>query len=198
MNIENWKLEDNVNDWVKDYFKQLKQYKFTVESSMSEFLKVAIQEGVKLKRLELEEEEKEKSKSWVPDFELECFEIPVLIENKLGLSKLCRKNGEKLKQDIKSAKNYAVNGAIHYAQSAILSKKYKDVIAIGIAGDNSKNVQIEVYYVYGSTDETYKLMENYKTLDFLENNETFKEFYKEAVLTEEEKNIILIDSLSCV
>lgn len=195
MNVENWKLEDNVNDWVKDYFKQLKQDKFTVESSMSEFLKVAIQEGVTLKRLELEEEgEKEKSKSWKPDFELECFEIPVLIENKLGISKLCHKNGEKLKQDIKSAKNYAVNGAIHYAQCAILSKKYTDVIAIGIAGDNSENVQIEVYYVYGSTDETYKLMKNYTTLDFLENDETFKEFYKEAVLTEEEKNIILIDS----
>ena len=61
MNIENWKLEDNVNDWVKDYFKQLKQYKFTVESSMSNFLKVAIQEGVKLKRLELEEEGEKES-----------------------------------------------------------------------------------------------------------------------------------------
>lgn len=195
MNEEKWKLEDNVNDWVKDYFEQLKQNKFTVESSMSEYLKVAIQEGVKLKRLELEEEgEKEKSKSWVPDFELECFEIPVLIENKLGLSKLSCKNGEKLKKDIKSAKNYAVNGAIHYAQCAILSKKYTDAIAIGIAGDNRENVQIEVYYVYGSTDETYKLMENYTTLDFLENDETFKEFYKEAILTEEEKNIILIDS----
>lgn len=195
MNGENWKLEDNVNDWVKEYFKQLKQKKYTVESSMSDFLKTAIQEGVKLKRLELEEKgEKEKSKSWEPDFELECFEIPVLIENKLGLSKLSCKNGEKLKKDVKSAKNYAVNGAIHYAQCAILSKKYNDVIAIGIAGDNSENVKIEVYYVYGSTDETYKLMQNYTTLDFLENEETFKEFYKEAILTEEEKYAILIDS----
>lgn len=195
MDEENWKLEDNVNDWVKENFRRLKQGKFTVESSMSNFLKTAIQEGVELKRLELEEKgEKEKSKSWKPDFELECFEVPVLIENKLGLSRLSCKNKEKLKQDIKSAKNYAVNGAIHYAQCAILSKKYKDVIAIGIAGDNRKNVQIEVYYVYGSTDETYKIMKNYTTLDFLENEETFREFYKEAILTEEEKQRILIDS----
>lgn len=195
MNREKWKLEDNVNDWVKENFKHLKQGKYTVESAMSNFLKTAIQKGVKLKRLELEEMgEKEKSKSWKPDFELECFKIPVLIENKLGLSKLSCKSGKKLKHDIKSAKNYAVNGAIHYAQCAILSKKYTEAIAIGIAGDNAKNVTIEVYYVYGATDETYKLMETYKTLDFLENEESFNEFYKSAILTEKEKHEILIDS----
>ena len=38
--------------------------------------------------------------------------------------------------------NYAVNGAIHYAQCAIRSKKYNEAIAIGIAGDNEKNVEI--------------------------------------------------------
>lgn len=195
MNEEDWKLEDNVNDWVKENFKQLKQDKYTVESAMSDFLKSAIQEGVKLKRLKLEEAgEKEKGKSWEPDFEIECFKIPVLIEDKLGLTKLSSKNGTTLKHDIKSIKNYAVNGAIHYAQCAILSKKYTEVIAIGIAGDNPDDVKIEVYYVYGSTNETYKLIESYTTLDFLENEKSFDEFYKEAVLTEEEKNRILIDS----
>lgn len=190
-----WKLEDNVNDWVKSEFARIKQTKYTVESAMSDYLKNAIQQGVKLKRLELEEAgEKEKGKSWKPDFELETFDKPVLIEDKLGLKKLSASSGEKVKRDIKSVKNFAVNGAIHYAQCAIISKKYNEVIAIGIAGDNANNVNIKVYYVYGSTDETYKLVNNYATLDFLESKKTFAEFYKSATLTEDEKHKILIDS----
>jgi len=194
----NWTLEDKVNDWVKSEFSRIKQTKYTVESSMSDYLKNAIQEGVKLKRLQLEEDgEKEKGKSWKPDFELEVFakpNIPVLIENKLGLNKLSATSGDKVKNDIKSVQNYAVNGAIHYAQCAIMSKKYSEVIAIGIAGDNESNVTIKVFYVYGSTDETYKLVENYTTLDFLESKKSFEEFYKSATLTEDEKHRILIDS----
>jgi len=193
--MENWKLEDNLNDWVKSEFARIKQTKYTVESAMSPFLKNAIQYGVKLKRLELEEAgEKEKGKSWKPDFELETFDIPILIEDKLGLNKLLASSGEKVKHDIKSALNFAANGAIHYAQCAIMSKKYSEVIAIGIAGDNANNVCIKVYYVFGSTDETYKLIDNCTTLDFLESKKSFAEFYKAATLTEDEKHKILIDS----
>ena len=193
--MENWKLEDNVNDWVKSEFARIKQTKYTVESAMTAHLKDAIQQGVKLKRFVLEESgEKEKGKSWKPDFELEIFNIPVLIEDKLGLNKLFAGSGDKVKHDIKSTQNFAINGAIHYAQCAIMSKKYREVIAIGIAGDNAKNVCIKVYYVFGSTDETYKLIENYTTLDFLESKKSFEEFYKSLTLTENEKHKILIDS----
>lgn len=193
--MKNWSLEDNVNDWVKAEFARIKQTNYTVESSMSPFLKEAIQKGVVLKRLSLEESgEEEKGKSWKPDFELETFDIPVLIENKLGISKLSATNGDKIKNDIKSVQNFAVNGAIHYAQCAIMSKKYTEVIAIGISGDNATNVKIQVYYVFGATDETYKLVESYTTIDFLESKKSFEEFYKVATLTEDEKHKILIDS----
>lgn len=197
VDMANWKLEDNVNDWVKSEFSRINQTKYTVESSMSKYLKNALQEGVKLKRLELEAQgEKEKGKAWKPDFELECFDIPVIIEDKLGLNKLSAANNEKLKVDIKSIRNYAVNGAVHYAQCAIMSKKYSEVIAIGIAGDSAEDVAIQVYYVYGSNEKTYKLIPNYTTLDFLESENSFKEFYKLAILTDEEKHEILIDSQS--
>lgn len=193
--MDNWKLEDNVNDWVKSEFARMGQTKFTVESAMSAHLKAALQAGVKLKRLELEiEGEKEKGKSWKPDFELETFDIPVLIENKLGASKLSSKKDDKVKREIKSVQNYAVNGAIHYAQCAIMSKKYSEVVAIGIAGDSAENISIEVYYVFGATDETYKLVSSYSTLDFLESKASFAEFYKSATLTEDEKHRVLIDS----
>ena len=191
----NWTLEDNVNDYVKAEFARIKQTNYTVESAMSPFLKEAIQKGVVLKRLSLEEAgEKEKGKSWKPDFHLETFDIPVVIENKLGSSKLVATNGDKIRNDIKSVQNFAVNGAIHYAQCAIMSKKYKEAIAIGISGDNATNVKIQVYYVFGATDETYKLVESYTTLDFLESKKSFEEFYKVANLTEDEKHKILIDS----
>jgi type I restriction enzyme M protein len=202
--LKSFKLEDNVNDWVKSEFARINQNKYTVESAMSDYLKNAIQQGVTLKRIELEEAgETEKGKSWKPDFHLETFgegkivgedKIPVLIENKLGLNKLSATNGDKIKNDIKSVKNFAVNGAIHYAQCAIMSKKYSEAIAIGIAGDNPNNVTIQVYYVFGATDETYKLVETYTTLDFLESKKSFSEFYKVATLTEDEKHKILIDS----
>ncbi|MBQ3425826.1 MAG: N-6 DNA methylase [Clostridia bacterium] len=195
--MENWKLEDNVNDWVKSEFSRINQQKYTVESSMSKYLKSALQEGVKLKRIELEETgEKEKGKSWKPDFELECFNIPVLIEDKLGTKKLISANGERIRHDVKSVQNYAVNGAIHYAQCAIMSKKYGEVIAIGIAGDNEEDVSIQVYYVYGASEQTYKFLPNYSTLDFLESQSSFERFYNDAVLTDEEKHEILIDSRS--
>ena len=193
--MKDWSLEDNVNDWVKSEFARIKQTKYTVESAMSDYLKDAIQKGVLLKRLELEEAgETEKGKSWKPDFHLETFDIPVLIENKLGINKLSATNGDKIKNDIKSVKNFAVNGAIHYAQCAIMSKKYTEAIAIGISGNNPSNVTIKVYYVFGATDETYQLVETYTTLDFLESKKSFTEFYKAATLTEDEKHKILIDS----
>lgn len=196
--MKDWNLEDNVNDWVKSEFARIKQTKYTVESAMSDYLKNAIQQGVLLKRLELEESgETEKGKSWKPDFHLEIFgdgKIPVLIENKLGINKLSATNGDKLKNDIKSVKNFAVNGAIHYAQCAIMSKKYTEAIAIGISGNNPNNVTIKVYYVFGATDETYKLIDTYTSLDFLESKKSFEEFYKASTLTEEEKHKILIDS----
>ena len=77
-----------------------------------------------------------------------------------------------------------------------MSKKYSEVIAIGIAGDNTDDVAIQVYYVYGASDKTYKLLPNYTTLDFLESESSFEEFYNDAILTEEEKHEILIDSQS--
>ena len=193
--MASWKLEDNVNDWVKSEFARIGQNNYTVESAMSPHLKSALQMGVKLKRLELEiKGEKEKGKSWKPDFELESFNIPVIIENKLGTAKLSAIKEGKVKRDIKSVQNFAVNGAIHYAQCAIMSKKYSEVVAIGIAGDSEENVSIEVYYVFGATDETYKLVSSYNTLDFFENKLSFAEFYKAATLTEEEKHRVLIDS----
>ena len=188
-----WTLEDDVNDFVKHQFDRMNKVKnrdYTVESSMSEYMKEALRGSAKTKN---------KTNFGKPDFQIESFAIkgstvPIVIENKLKQSRLASRNKDTIKLDETSVSNFAVNGALYYAQNMIASDKYKEVIAIGVAGDNFENVKVEVYYVYGSGDNTYKHMSSYATLDFLENQATFDHFYKDAVLTETEKHKILTDS----
>lgn len=45
--------------------------------------------------------------------------------------------------------------------------KYDEAIAIGVAGDSKEDVEIQVYYVYGSSMKSVNMSE-YKTLDFRE------------------------------
>lgn len=185
-----WKLEDDVNYYVKDQFDRMGKIKnrdYTTESSMSQYMREALAGSAKTRL---------KTSFGKPDFQIETLRsgVPVVIENKLRLSRLISSNKETVKLDDSSVSNYAVNGAIYYAQNMIASEKYSEVIAIGIAGDNEENVKIDVYYVYGSGDDTYKHMVDYTALDFLENEASFASFYRAAILTEEEKHKILIDS----
>lgn len=183
-----WKLETDVNDWVKSQFARIgleKHKDYNEESSMSDYLKEALKGSAKTAT---------KTHFGKPDFHLEKYKVPVIIENKLGLKKLVSETKEGIKTDEKSIQAFAVNGALNYARFVIASDKYKEVIAIGVAGDSEENVTINVYYVFGSAPNAYKKMSGVSTLDFLENKNSFEEFYKEAILTEEEKHQILIDS----
>lgn len=187
-NTTNWKLEDNVNDWVKAQFSSFGKVvnkDYSVESSMSEYMKKALAGSAKTRR---------KTNFGKPDFQVETFNVPVIIENKLGLKRLIAKSGETIKSDDKSICVNAVNGAIYYAQNMIASGKYAEVIAIGCAGDNEQNVKVSVWYVFGTGENSYKEMVAYIALDFLENETTFADFYNNAVLTEEDKHKILITS----
>lgn len=185
----NWKLETDVNDYVKESFGSLKIKKledFNEESGMSEYMKEALKGSSKTEN---------KTGVGKPDFHMEKYKVPIIIENKLGIKKLISetKNGE-IKQDSKSIRDYAVNGALYYATQMIESGKYKEVIAVGCAGDNEENVKFKIYYVFGSNIKSVKYMKEYTNLNFTENEKTFNNFYKDAVLTEEEKHEILIKS----
>lgn len=182
-----WKLEDHVNDYVKKCLGnigKLNQKGFNVESNMSEFMKEALKGSAKTKN---------KTNFGKPDFHVEEYSIPVVIENKLYTNKLIAETKNGLKMDSKSINNYAVNGAVYYAQNMIASDKYKEAIAIGVAGDSEDEVSIAVYYVFGSSAEP-KLMSSYTNFNFLENKKTFDSFYKDATLSDKEKHRILIDS----
>ena len=186
--MSKWQYENDVDDYVKAIFKNLglkKSRDFNEKQAMTPYLKEALKGSAKTKT---------KENFGVPDFSLECYDIPVIIENKFSLKKLVAKDKDEMKFDDKSISGYAVNGALHYARSIIASGKYHEAIAIGIAGDSEENLQIYVYFVWGSSELTFKFMDNYKTLNFLENKKSFENFYKDAKLTDEDKHRFLITS----
>lgn len=188
MSKKQYKLEDHLNDWVKSTFSSLgltNQTDYHTESDIPDHLKEALRGRAKTEN---------KTNFGKPDFSLTKYEIPVLIENKLGRKKLQATNKDGIKFDEQSIKNYAVNGALYYATWIIASWKYSEAIAIGIAWDSADEIDIQVYYVYGSGQKSFKHLEEIKTLNFLETETTFDQMYTDATLTEEEKHDILIRS----
>ena len=176
-----YKLEEHVNDWVKAQFDQLKlknQKDYYTESAIPDFLKEALKGRAKTAN---------KTNFGKPDFSLTKYAIPVVIENKLGLQKLINDSKDGVRFDEKSVNGYAVNGALYYATGMIGSGQYHEAIAIGLAGDADNAIEIRVYYVYGSGEHSFKLLGDVNSLDFLENEQTFNEFYQAASLTDAEK-----------
>lgn len=127
--------------------------------------------------------------------------IPVVIEVKGRKGRFIKlnQNGEieNTKKDgtphITNINNYAVNGAIHYANAIIeFTDSFKEVIAIGLNGfmneDDEILTELGVYYV--SADNYYipKKVGNYSDLTFLLDNniEQFISEINQINLTEEE------------
>ena len=183
-----YRQEEQVDDWVKsqfDTFNWVNQQDYYTKSAIPDYLKEALKGRAKTKN---------KTRSGEPDFSITKYKAPVIIENKLGLKKLIAQTQDGIRFDDKSVKNYAVNGSLYYATGIVESGKYHEAIAVGIAGDSQKDIEIKVYYVYGSSQNSYKLLEGIKTLDFLQSEEAFDELYNNAILTEYEKHEILINS----
>lgn len=183
-----YKLEADVDDFVKEQFRLLNLEKlqdYNEKSSMSEYLKSALKGSAKTAN---------KSNFGQPDFTIEKYHIPVVIENKLHSNKhISTSKDGSLKMDDKSIRDYAVNGAVYYAKNMIASKKYGEVIAIGISGEDEESIEISTFYVFSSILEPKK-MSTYSNLNFLENENSFNAFYKDATITEAEKHRFLVES----
>ena len=184
-NFKKYTLEADVDDYVKVVLSALglkKGVDYNEKSAMSDYMKEALKGAAKTKSKKL---------FGIPDFHLESRKIPVVIENKLGNKYHISANKSGIKMDENSIKNYAVNGAVYYAKNMIESKKYDEVIAIGISGEDSESIKISTYYVFSSYIEP-KYMKNYSSLGFLESKKSFDAFYEDATVTEDEKHRILI------
>jgi len=182
-----FKLESDINDFVKAELTSLglkKLIDFNEESAMSDYMKEALRGSAKTK---------DKTGFGKPDFHIEKYSVPVIIESKLGTKYHVAFNKSGLKTDEKSIREYAVNGSLYYARNMIASKKYDEVIAVGISGDNVNNIKISTYYVFSPSFEP-KAMANYSSLGFVQNKDSFAAFYNDATVTEEERHGILIKS----
>ncbi|CRZ19898.1 hypothetical protein QG083_10725 [Kingella kingae] len=95
-----YKLESDINDFVKAEFSRLnlqKHQDYNEESAMSDYLKEALKGSAKTQN---------KTNFGKPDFHVEKYaikgkKIPIIIENKLGLKKLASQTKDGLKFDDK-------------------------------------------------------------------------------------------------
>ncbi|ELD4954089.1 N-6 DNA methylase, partial [Campylobacter upsaliensis] len=193
-----WNKEVQVDEWVREKLKAmgLELGRDFLEKDASAYLKDALKGASKTKK---------QSGTGIPDFVIEKYKvddeiIPVIFECKLGVGKLekyAKDNEKALDFSNDAISKYALNGALHYARVALQNESqkqdhYKEIIAIGIAGDNSQNVRVKIACVFADSSLAYKEIKH-TNLDFLENAKSFTHFYKEECkLTEEDKHLILI------
>ena len=183
-----WSKEVQVDEWVREKLKSmgLKLGKDFLEKDASAYLEDALKGASKTKK---------QSGKGKPDFVCECYDLPVVIECKLGLSMLENKENHKISLSQTSIQNYAINGALHYAKHLIKSKKYKEVIAIGVAGDSEQKVAVKILYVY---DENTYIQAKKGDFLFLENKDSFAEFYEDIILNDEQKHKFLLEKRTLI
>lgn len=127
-------------------------------------------------------------------------DYPILIEYKGykdrlvkldGNGKVANKNA-KNEPDYKTVNDYAVNGAVHYANALLHYTSYTDIIAIGMTGYKDEfgklQYQIGVYYVSKSNFGVGQEVDQYTDLSFLKkkNFDEFIQKVKRLSLSQEE------------
>lgn len=197
MTIKNWQLEQDVDDYMYQFLENIGLPKndpvngFMRESEISDFMKEALKGGAKTNS---------KANFGKPDITIEKyihdFDLPIVFENKLNPNRFINEkaNGELATTD-KAIKEYAVNGAIHYARTILRNKKAKHVLAIAVAGNNPSQLKFGVYYVYAIQGQPKDMLAKYpvyKNLAFLRDYNSMKSFLNDATLTDQEKHKILI------
>lgn len=138
------------------------------------------------------------AKLLLQDKNLDYF--PILIEYKGYKDKLVKLNSEgrvdnltsKNEPNFKNIKDFAVNGAVHYANAVLHHTSYTDIIAIGVTGykDDAGFLQHEIgtYYVSKGNLGAGQKVSSYKDFSFL-STDYFDEFIdqvKSLSLTPEE------------
>ncbi|MDY3049459.1 MAG: hypothetical protein SOR40_06775, partial [Rothia sp. (in: high G+C Gram-positive bacteria)] len=134
----------------------------------------------------------------------ELNDWPVLIEYKGYEGKLVKLNSTGQVENInikdeahyKNINNYAVNGAVHYANAILHHTNYERIIAIGITGykDVAGQLTLEfgVYYVGKENHGAGQEVGRYDDLSFLKprNFQNFVEIIENLHLSDEEKEAI--------
>lgn len=116
---------------------------------------------------------------------------PILIEYKGYKNKLEKLDDDgnvvnknaKNQPDFTAINNYAVNGAVHYANAVLHYTSYTDVIAIGVTGYKDTNGELKhrigVYYVSKNNFGMGQKVDEYTDLSFLK-KEHFSDFIEKV------------------
>lgn len=130
-------------------------------------------------------------KQGYPDFTAQSKDFILIIEDKADLTKQALYDNENnLVMDQKAIQDFALNGALHYAQKIVDKSNFKKVFAFGCTGDEKHH---KITPLFLSEDEI-------KILPEIENFENFKkeninQYYNEQVKgekSEEEKEIMFL------
>ena len=127
-------------------------------------------------------------------------DYPILIEYKGYKDKLVKLDADgkvanktaKNQPDFKNINSYAINGAVHYANSLLHYTSYTDIIAIGMTGYKNDSEKLEyeigVYYVSKSNFGIGQKIDDYTDFSFLKksNFDGFIEKVKQLRLSQEE------------
>lgn len=101
--------------------------------------------------------------------------------------------------DYSSIENYAVNGAVHYANTIIdYSSSYKNVIAVGINGydddSETRHFEAEIYYVSKDNSKIPIKLGNDISLLYKNNRDELIRKIDEALLTDSQKEELIKES----
>ncbi|MBO6119428.1 MAG: N-6 DNA methylase [Lachnospiraceae bacterium] len=182
-------VEEKVEDLVKISLKRLKIKYFTKNESINDKIDEA------LKKAESKSGGKGGNR---PDIKLYLQydihrKIPIMIEIKGTKGKLAKvKDGEIENRDknrepiYKNIRDYAVNGAVHYAEALLRFEACTECIAIGVnsyVADNKnedneveKHLEFECYYISNENRQIPIKLKNKKDFSFLK-----KDYYKQLI-----------------
>ena len=104
----------------------------------------------------------------------------IVIEDKASIDKHVKHEGALISLEVGAVVDYAVNGALFYAQHLTRNTMYKKVLAIGVSGDEKKH-RISPIYV-DDTEYYRELPEVESFISF--NDKNIEEYYTREVLQE--------------
>jgi len=178
------KIANLVNGWLKEYKLEYKLEQESLNPQIDKALKnyASKSGGFGGNRVD--------AKLLLQDDKLRYF--PVLIEYKGYKNKLVKLDSNQQVENInaknethyKNIKDYAVNGAVHYANAILQYTNYTDIIAIGVTGHTDTKGkllhQIGVYYVSPTNLGLGQEIGTFSDLSFLK-QENFSKFITEQV-----------------
>ena len=167
------KKEATTDLWVYDLLKEAKiNDKFTAQGSNIKEIHEALQTASK----------RGTGKVGFPEYVGVVKNFLIVIEDKADTLKHVDLTDEgTIKEEVTSICDYAINGALFYGKHLAKKTNYKEIIAIGISG-NEKNHKITPIYINDRGD--YIVLDDLETLiSFNENN--IDEYYTKEILKED-------------